>query len=91
MNAIQDRCFKLLLGLVGPVPRVVLLHEMGADMRLATRTMCTAASLLSKIELDPRYHAAKLFTGFAKQYADSWTHAVERWMATAGIKLAAEV
>ena len=86
LDAWQDNAAKRLLGLVGPVARVVLLHELGWDLRWCTGTWAKACALRQRILEDPRYAAAAAVITVAARWGQTWTSSVCQWMRSAGIE-----
>ena len=58
LNKAQENLARKLLGITGPAPRAVILHEMGWESRWSTLYRARAAMLWTRLTTDSRYSEA---------------------------------
>ncbi|CAE8649610.1 unnamed protein product [Polarella glacialis] len=82
INGLQEKAARRILGLIGPVPRVVLLEFCGWSLRLSSLLLIRASMLWFRARLDSRHmYAARVFE-HSCTYPDTWASTVKKWLET---------
>ena len=90
VNRAQEQLARKLLGISGPAPRAVILHEVGWSSRWSTTYRARAAMLWTRINTDSRYSDAARVCAVAADHPGTWSCWVVNWLRDRGIEALGE-
>ena len=80
VNQLQEDAARRLLGILRPVPRALMMRELGWALRLSTEMRLKAATLWLRSQNDPRYEAARAVLEIAARSLGTWSASLHSWL-----------